>query len=580
MTNNIKPKTSNSKPLSGIINLLLGVLIIILVNVIAAYLFTRFDLTSEKRFTLSPATKNLVKKLDDVVFVKVYLEGDFPSGFKRLRNATKELLDEFRAYSKGNVEYEFINPSASTDTKERNRIYNQLAQKGLQPTNLEVKEGDASSQKIIFPGALLSYKGKEEPLQLLKSRIGAAPEEMLNNSVEALEFEIANTIRELTTVLKPKIAFIEGHEELDTMATADITRILSEHYEVERTKIIGKLLDTVQGGTLLNKLNEYKLVIIAKPDTAFAENEKFLLDQFIMHGGKVMWLLDAMNANMDSLAKTSTTVAISNNLNLDDQLFKYGVRVNPNLIMDLESAPIPMITGIVGNQPKTELVPWFFFPLLFSSSNHPIVNNLNAVRCEFVSSMDTIGNRNVKKTILLTSSKYSKVLFSPARISLGTAKQKPVMEQYNKHNLPVAVLLEGEFESNFRNRVPAALEQYKNIDFKEKSKFNKMLVVADGDIIKNQFNRSAGKYYELGYDRFTRETFGNKNFILNCIDYLLDDSGVIGSRSKELKLRLLDKTKITNEKLQWQLINTVVPILLLVVFGVLQFFLRKRKFAK
>ena len=561
-----------------LIQLSLMIVIIALANVISSFVFTRFDLTSEKRFTLSPTTKNLVKNLDDIIYVKVYLEGDFPAGFKRLRNSTKETLDEFRTYSNGNIEYEFINPSASADVKERNKIYHQLADKGLQPTNLEVKEGDASSQKIIFPGALLTYRSKEYPLQLLKSSIGASSEEMLNNSIQGLEYEITNTIRQLTINLKTKIAFIEGHGELDTMEVADITQTLSEYYEVDRTKIIGAI-DSAQGGKLINNLLDYKAIIIAKPDNAFAENEKFLLDQFIMKGGKVLWLIDAMNASMDSLAKVSSSLATDVSLNLEDQLFKYGARVNPNLILDLESAPIPIVTGIVGNQPKTELTPWYFFPLIFPGNNHPIINNLNAIKCEFVSSIDTVGAKGIKKTVLLASSKYSKVMFTPVRISLGMAKQKPVMEQYNKRDQVVAVLLEGEFQSDFKNRVPIALAHF-NIDFKESSKQNKMIVISDGDMIKNQYKRASGKFFPLGYDHYTGQFYGNKNFILNCIDYLLDDSGLISVRSKELKLRILDKTKLTDEKFQWQLVNTVVPIVLLIIFGIVQDYWRRKRFAK
>ncbi len=550
------------------------VAILVLANVIASFVFTRFDLTAEKRHSLSPSTKELLSNLKDVVYVKVYLEGEFPAGFKKLRNSTREMLDEFRVYAKGNIEYEFINPSVGANEKERNLIYNQLADKGLQPTNLEMKDGDAVSSQIIFPGAIMTYINRDYPIQLLKNRLGAGPDEMLNNSIEGLEYELANGIRQLTRQKKPRIAFDIAHGEPDSIYLYDLTQTLKANYDVERISISGK----IENDSLISNLNPYDVLILAKPTMPFQEQDKFLIDQFVMRGGRVLWMLDGMSASMDSLKDAPTTMAIDLPLNLEDQLFRYGARINPNLLMDLKCSPIPMVTGVTGNQPRTQLRPWVYFPVSFPENTHPIVRSLNAVLFKFASSLDTVGARSIKKTVLLSSSQYTKTVFSPARISLAVARDRPVMEQYNKHNLMLSVLLEGEFQSVFSNRVPLELQNYR-IGFKKQSAANKMIVVSDGDVALNDVKRSAGRIFPLGFDSYTKQQFGNKSFLLNCIDYLCDDSNLIELRAKELKLRLLDKTKMENEKMFWQVLCTAGPVLILVLLGVIQFILRKKKYS-
>ena len=552
-----------------LIQLLSCVLIIILINIIGTFAFKRIDLTTEKRFTLSTATKDLVKNLDDVVYVKIYLEGDFPAGFKRLRNSTKEVLDELRAVSEDNIEYEFINPSAEPDEKKRHEIYRQLTKQGLQYTNLEVKEGDGKSEKIIFPGAIFTYRGKEAPLQLLKSQMGALPEEMLNISEQQLEYEIANTIKKLNNKTKQSVAFIEGHGELDETLVKDATWSLSEYYDVKRIKINAQL----------ESLNGISAIIIARPDSAFSEKDKFIIDQFIMKGGKVLWLINSVDAPMDSLSTNNVTFAVSKDLNLEDMLFRYGVRINNNLVQDMQAAPIPVITGYIGNQPQQKLFPWFYFPLLTPQSKHPIVNNLNALRVEFMSSIDTVSAKGVKKTPLLHTSKYTKLVNAPVRISINTLREEPKVEQFNKPFQPVAYLLEGEFESAFTNRITPEIKESKEIRFREKSETNKMIVVSSGNIIKNGLQKSTGNVFPLGYDRFTGEIFGNKTFILNAMDYLCDDSGLIGSRSKELKLRLLDTERIKSERTYWQILNTVLPVIIIFIGGIIFHYFRKRKFS-
>jgi ABC-2 type transport system permease protein len=565
----------------NIIQLGLGILIIILINIIGSFLFTRFDLTSEKRFSLSPATKELLKNTDDIVFFKVYLDGDFPAGFKRLRNSTKEMLDEFRAYNK-NIQYEFINPSKSDDQKERNATYQMLVEKGLNPTDLQVSKKEGREQQIIFPGAIVSYKSRELPVELLKTQLGAPPEETLNNSIQGLEFTLANTIRNLTITLKHRIAFINGQGELSGKYILDVAQSLARQYDVEGITINSQLnslakRDTMPGGEISIR-NKYQAIMIAKPDSAFSEKDKFIIDQFIMRGGRVLWLIDPVFATMDSLQKSESTVGIAQNLNLDDMLFNYGVRLNYDLVMDLNALPIPMRTGQVGNQPQIDFFPWYFFPVLTPLENNPIVKNLNAIKTEFISSMDTIKVPGVKKTILLRTSTYSRVVKVPVLISLSMLKKEPDERLFHDPPQTVAVLLEGRFKSNFLNRIPPEIQNSKEIGFKGESSPTKMIVVSDGDIIKNQLHYSKGYTLPLGYDQFTGQTFGNKEFIENTLNYLVDDSGLISIRSRELKLRMLDMAKVNKSRLGWQIFNTVFPVLLVVIYGLSTYFLRKRRY--
>lgn len=570
--NKIQASHSRKKAMrAGIMRFFYLFAIIVLLNVISGYLFTRFDLTAEKRYTLSDATKKILTKLDDIVYFKIYLDGDFPAGFKRLKNETREMLNQFRAYS-DNIQYEFINPSEGTDKKQIKLLYQQLVSKGIQPTNLQLKNTEGSSQQIIFPGAIVTYHDKELPLQLLNTQIGIAAESVLNSSIQALEYNLASVIKKLTMVRKPKIAFIEGQGELDKYETGDIATSLAEYYNVQRITINHKL-DALKG---------VNVIIIAKPDTAFNEKDKFIIDQFIMKGGKVLWLIDPVFASMDSLRASDGTVGIAQDLRLEDMMFKYGVRMNYDLIQDLNAMPIPVKTGNLGNQPQLSFMPWYFFPVIMPTINDPIVNNLNALKLEFVSSIDTVGAKSIKKKILLTTSKYTRLLRTPVAITLDIMRNEPDERLFNKSNVPVAVLCEGKFTSVYKDRISDTLKNNKELGFKESSVNTQMIFVSDGDIIRNQVQTSNGKKYPLplGYDKYTRESFGNKDFLLNCIDYLVDDSGLMEVRSRQLKIRLLDKTKVNKNKLTVQLVNTGLPIFLILCFGMIRAFIRKRKYTR
>lgn len=558
----------------NIIGFLITLIIILLANYIVSFVHFRLDLTAEKRYTLTDQTKELLKNLDDIVYFKVYLDGDLPAGFNRLKNSTKELLDEFRVYGEDNVHYEFINPSEIKDKKSRDELYKQLYEKGLNPTNLQEKDEEGkTSQKIIFPGAIVTFQSKEMAVNLLKNNISLSPEVNLNNSIQDLEYEFVRLINRMSSKKTQRIAFIEGHGELSDIQVADITNALFEFYGVKRVKIDEKL----------DALNDFDVIIIAQPDTTFSEKDKFIIDQFIMHGGKSLWLVDAVKIDLDSLAYTNSTIGMVNFTNIEDQLFKYGVRVNPVLIQDLQCAVIPINTALVGAPPQFAPSPWYYFPLLSPPSSHPITKNLNMLKSEFANTIDTVGeDLNVKKTILLYSSKYSKTISAPARVSLDIMKYEPDKRMFSSPFLPMAVLLEGEFESLYKHRLTIDIAGNRDIGFKDLSDTTKMIVIADGDMIRNLYRTENGRQtpYPLGYDRYTGQTYGNKEFILNAINYLCDDSGLLSLRAREIKLRLLDRAKIMDERLKWQLINTVFPVLIIIIFGIILGIYRKRKYSK
>ena len=569
-----------------IVAFLITIAIVVLVNVIGSYVFTRFDLTSEKRYTLSPTTKETLNNLEDYVYFKVYLEGDFPAGFKKLRRETKEMLDEFRAYSKY-IDYEFINPAESGNDAEIRETYNQLYQAGLNPTDLNVQNSDGSSkQMVIWPGALVSYRNNTEiAIDLLENQIGQSSEAALNASMQNLEFRLVDAIKKVTRLEKPHVAFIEGHGELSDEELADIAKTLGQKYNVERKSIDGQidaLMHRTQDTTRDVKVfPSYDAIVIAKPTQPFDEKDKFLIDQYIMHGGKVLWLVEPVFATMDSLQNQESTIGIEQDLNLDDMLFRYGVRLNRDLLLDLTCAQLPIRTGQVGGQAQLEFFRWYYFPLLQAASEHPMVRNMNAIKTDFVSSIDaTTSADGVEQIPLLKTSNYTKVSGVPVFISLAMLRQAPDQRMFSSKSKNVAYLLKGSFPSLYANRIPQEIVDDQATDFMEESEPTAMIVVADGDIIRNQFDIRTHKPLPLGFDQYTGITYTNKEFIENAISYLVDGEGLIDIRSRELKIRLLDATKISKERVKWQVINTVIPIALIIVLGLVMAFVRKKKYSK
>ncbi|MES2111383.1 MAG: gliding motility-associated ABC transporter substrate-binding protein GldG [Bacteroidota bacterium] len=560
-------KSLKDKILTGILVFLIGIYII------SGATFTRLDFTKEKRFTMSPVTRDIMKKLRNPVRVTVYLKGsNFPAELKRLQRATRDMLIDLRAYSDDHVQFDFVDPTAgikSLTDEQQKAVYDSLEAKGIVGQNQTVKTDNGVSEMLIFPQALVQYKGRQMAVNLLQSQIGLSDEEVANNSIQNLEYALSSAIKKVTANGRPLIGFTEGHHELTDLQLNYAMKSLSDGYQVGRIN-----LSTIPFEVLM-KLN---LLVIPKPDTKFSEAEKFKLDQYIMRGGRVVWAIDQVNAEMDSLQKHGAEqMSFPKQLELDDQLFTYGVRINYDLIADMRCAQIPISTGDVGGQPQIQLLPWLYYPIFIPSSKHPLVKNLDGIRSEFASTIDTLAIKNVKKTVLLTSSPYNKKISAPHIISLQAVEKEPDAKEFQNPPNIAAVLLEGKFKSVFLNRpVPEGVTE--KIPATAQSVPTKMIVIGDGDVLKNQVSAD-GTPYPLGYDRYTRQTFGNKNLLLNIADYMTDDSGLVSLRTKEVKIRLLDRPRIRTEKLYWQILNNGLPLGLLVIFAIFQHYLRKRKYA-
>lgn len=556
----------------NIIQLLLTLVIAILLAFISSNIYYRIDLTSEKRYTLSASTQQILNKLTSHVYVQVYLEGEMPVGFKKLRRSVKDMLDEFRIRSGKKIIYEFIDPFDPGSREENQKMMKTLYEKGLQPTNIHDSDEEGGiSQKIVFPGMIMNYDGMEMTVNILENNPAKNGVQNLNSSIEDIEYKMIRAIHNLSTDTIYKIAFLEGHGELDEFSVGDITYELAKYYNVDRGVIGGQL----------NVLDKFAAIIIAKPELKFSEADKFVIDQYIMNGGRVLWLLEAVQVRSDSLQSAGFTTGLYRPLNLVDQLFKYGVRVNPKIIQDQQCSIIPINIALAGQQPKFSPVPWIYYPLLTPLDNHPITKNLNLVRSEFVNVLDTVStDYGIRKEYLLYTSKFSRVISPPVRISLEEIKNPPGLKEFNLSHLPVAVLLEGSFESVFKNRPTDRYIGEMKYQVIEKSVPTRMIVVADGDIIRNEVRRTATGNIPLplGQDRYTKQTYGNKDFILNAVNYLIDDINLMNIRSKELKLRLLDKNRAKREKIMWQFINVVVPVLFVIFFGVVVVVFRRRKY--
>ena len=543
------------------------VIALIAINVVSGAFYKRFDLTTDNRYTLSESATQIIEAIESPIRIDVFLKGeDFPSEFRRLQNETKQLLEEFAALN-NNIVFNFIKPLEDESTRERN--IQQLTQRGLKPMQLSVQESGKSTQAVIFPYALASYNEQTVVIPLVKNKIGASQQELVNNSVQNLEYTFADGFSKLTNPKRRKIAILKGNKQLEDKYIANFVKKLGEYYYIAPFT-----LDSVASNpqSTLKDIKGFDLIISAKPTEAFTEEEKLVLDQYTMSGGKSLWLIDAVAMEKDSLYNaTGTNYAVSRDLNLTDFFFKYGIRINPYMVSTLYSAPITLAMG-EGSQSQFQHLKWPYSPLARSSSNHPIVNNLNLVKFDFANQIDTLKN-NLDKTILLETAPLTKLEGTPKEVSLELVTQDQNPQTFDKGNQTLAVLLEGEFNSVYSNRVkPFKLE--KNLN---KSIPSKMIVIADGDVIKNDVTRNVPQ--ELGFDRWTGQTYGNKEFLLNAVNYLLDDNGLINIRSKEIAVAFLNQEKITSEKTKWQLINILLPLILLAAFGLVFNYLRKKKYA-
>lgn len=544
-------------------------LAIIVINLISNFFFKRFDLTQDKRYTLSQTTLNIIESVDSPLYIEVYLEGNFPPEFKRLQNETKQLLEEFTAYN-SNIIFNFKNPIEKEET--RVEKMKEFYAKGMQPLSITVEDKGKQSQEVVFPWAQATYGDKFTKVALLKNLMGASTEQKVISSVQHLEFGFAEAINKISKEKQKKIAVIKGNGEVLEPFMADFLRTVKESY------YIGPFtLDSVakQPTQTLEALKKYDLAVIAKPTEAFTEEEKQVLDQFIMNGGKTLWLVDVVSADMDSLYnETGTILAAQRELNLTDMFFKYGIRINPLLVKDEYATPIKLASGNQGSETQMQEYTWKFAPFIYPTSTNPIVKNMEGIKFEFASPIEILKN-DIKKTVLLSSSEYSKTVGTPSPISLDMVTEETTPEEYEgKGLLPVAVLMEGKFKSAYQNRVLP----FKDNSFQATGKENKMIVISDGDVIKNQLDK--GVPLELGFDKWTNQLYGNKEFLMNCVNYLLDDNGLINIRSKDVDLPLLNKEEVYKNYTTAQMVTVGLPIVILAIFGFLFTFLRKRKYSR
>ncbi len=570
---------NRSSRAGDLLELAIGISIVCVILFIGSFLRVRADLTNEQRYTLTPATREMVEELPDIVYVKVYLTGGLPADLQRLSQATKDLLDEMRAYQPDKIQYSFIDPNASTDDKTRKENYDELQKQGLTYSSIRLQEGGAYTERIIFPGALVTFRDRTVPVQLLKTQLRAPDAEIVNRSLNNLEYEMASAIRQAITLKKPRIAFLKGQGELTGMQIADITGLLKEQYDVSTVRIDEKL-DALSTRTQAMKyrVNDFDALIIAKPDSAFATRDRYVIDQFIMNGGKVLWLIDAMNANLDSLRTNQVAMARPYDLDLDDQLFAYGVRLNKDLLLDRNCAPIEIYTQPYGNQRKLERFPWYFEPVIMPTSSHPIVANLDPIHLRFVGSLDTIATDSVKKTILLSTSAYTRMLRNPVRVSLGVVEADMGFDRSTTPYLPVAVLLEGNFTSAFIDILPKEFTNDPTVGYREHGARTAQIVISDGNVIENRIDPAKGMFYMLGFDRYANsKIYGNRELLINCMNYLLDDKALITIRSRAIALRQLDPQRITAERSFWQIVAVALPILISILAGIAYHFYRRRR---
>ncbi|WP_316844379.1 gliding motility-associated ABC transporter substrate-binding protein GldG [Pedobacter psychrodurus] len=554
------------------INFIIVIAALFILNIAGRYVFHRFDFTADKRFTLSDKTKKLLVNNQKPVIITVFLDGELPPAFKRLQAAVSDILSDYKAYAKVEVKIVFVDPIAGLNQADQDTVINNLYEKGIEATNLSVKTEAGLTQKLVFPMAMIESDGKQLPVKLFQNLdTRGSYEDNINRSIENLEYLFTSSLKKVITGTNPRIGFSESNGELSDLQLADAIHTLSDSYLVGRID-----LNSIDK----EGLDKLKMLVIAKPKKAFTETEKYKINYFVMNGGRVLWSIDQVNAELDSLGGRSGQMAINKNLNLDDMLFMYGARINYNIIADpANSAEIPVSTGVVGGQNQMQLVPWIYYPVLLPDTALSVVKKLDGIKSEFPSTVDTIGARGVKKSYILSTSAYNKVYNVPKLFSLQMVGEQLDPRSFQSKPQNVGLLLEGNFPSVFAGR-PLPANIAKPYTMESTGKAAKMIVIGDGDIFKNQVSAQNGAPFPLGFDRYSQRTFGNKALLLNIVDYFTDDDNLITLRNKEVKIRLLDKAKIKLEKTKWQFINVVAPLLLLIFFAIFQHYYRKYKYAK
>ena len=552
---------------------------LILINIVAQNHFFRLDLTAEKRYTITESSKEILQNLEEPVFIEIYLEGELNSSFKRLQKSIKETLQEFSMYAGKNIQFAFINPEeVSSNPEEQSRYYKQLANRGIQPTTVFETVQGKKVQKLIFPSAIVSYKNKEKPVLLLKGNRTASPQEQLNQSIENIEYELISAIQKLSKKQKSNIAFVEGHDELSNDRLISLTQTLSENYIVERLNLNQNLSNSLnsEAKNPVQNLSKYDAIVVAKPTLSYTDNDRYQLDQYLMNGGKLLFFIDQVQMNLDSIAQGGT-YAFAYNLGLNEMIFRYGVRVNQDLLQDSQAGQILVNVGQRGNQANVQPFPFPYYATTGSFSTHPITKNMDALMFKFVNTLDSVKADGIAKTPLIFSSQYSRIKKVPTLISLDELREDLNPKLYQTSNIPIAYLLEGEFKSAFQGRFPPA--GFSQQDFVQKGKDAKVLVVGDGDLLSNGFDRRTRQPLPIGYDEISKNTYSNEEFVLNTLAYMLDEGGIITSRTKDFAIRPLDTFKIQEEKSYWQFLNLVLPNLIIIVFGLGWYFWRKKKYS-
>ncbi|KAB5491543.1 gliding motility-associated ABC transporter substrate-binding protein GldG [Flagellimonas hadalis] len=549
-----------------LLSALVAIVAVVVLNILARYAYARFDLTEDKRYTLSQPAVDVAQKFDSPVIIDILLDGNIPPEFSRLKTETVQLLESF-ASKNANIKYNLVDPLE--DEERVQQTIAELQGLGLQPANVNIVESGKVSNELVFPWAMVNYKDQTVKVPLLKNKLGSTPEDLINNSVQQLEYAFADAFTKLSITEKKSIAVIKGNGELRDVEMADYLTTIRDYYNIGAIT-----LDSVANNPqkVLDQLKGFDLVVIAKPTQAFTDEEKFVMDQFMVQGGKSIWLMDQVAMEMDSIyAGGGSAFALPRELNLKDLFFSYGIRIDPVLVNDLYFTQIVLATG-EGNDSQYNPLPWYYYPMVFSRNDHPINTNIEAVRFQFASTIELLEN-DYSKTVLLQSSPLSKTDGVPRQVSLDILNTPPNKELYNNGNLPLAVLVEGNFSSMYKNRVKP-LDLRNSLD---DGPANQMLVISDGDLIKNQLRN--GRPLELGYDKWTNSFYGNKEFLVNSTNYLLDDTGLINIRNRKVSIPLLDVEKIAAQKTKWQLINIGFPVVLTLIFGVFFSFYRKRKFS-
>jgi gliding-associated putative ABC transporter substrate-binding component GldG len=543
----------------------LFLIVLVLLNVISVFLFFRIDLTEEKRYSLSDASKNMVSQLEEPIVLEVLLDGaELPGGFERLKQAISETLEEFKTYGGANVEYSFFDPNSISDPEQRNQLIDSLYSKGVQPTNIFNTEGGRKTETLVFPYALISYQGKQQSVLLLQGNQAMSAEEKLNQSYENLEYTFSNAFRKLTLKEKKKVGLLTEFTSLQPINFAGLIGSLQEYYD----------LYFVDAATS-ESFDGLDALILPKPDRRIDESTKFKIDQYIMNGGKALFFMDGLR--VDSIGLQGT-YAQPYQHNLEDLFFKYGLRINQNIIKDGASASmVLLVVGNIGDKPNIQPIPYRFFPLINDFGESLITKNLDLIRTKFVSSIDTVASESIVKTPLLNTSPYTKVLNAPALVTYNDARSNTDEKEYNYGKMTIAYLLEGKFTSLYQNRLLPS--DPRSAYFKSSSEPTKIIVCSDGDLIVNDVDRKTGQPMPLGFDRVTQHVFGNKDFIMNAMDYLVDENGVINARGKEVNRRPLDAMKTRDNRSQIQIVNLLLPSLLIILFAFLRGLYWRRKYA-